>query len=69
MRKMLDIAANGDYQIQYDASGQGHCWRNISPDELPVIILQEIEEDIIESLIDDGEIVGSNGLHYRWSQV
>lgn len=55
------------HEVQIDRSGQGHCWRNIDADEIPANVLMEIEGEIIDGGITDGQIVASNGLHYRWS--
>lgn len=52
-------------QVQVDRSGVGHCWANV--DDLPPIIRQEIEGEILDGGRDECEdFVASNGLHYRW---
>jgi len=53
-------------QVQVDRSGVGHCWVNVAADDLPEIVRLEIEGEIIDGGREEGEIVGSNGLHYRW---
>jgi hypothetical protein len=56
-----------DKQIQHDASGVGHAWRNIDRDDIPADIIEEIEGEIIDGGKDScGDFVGSNGEHYRW---
>jgi len=52
--------------VQHDASGQGHCWCTIHRDDIPVQIRLEIGGEIIDGRRDSGQIVASNGLHYRW---
>jgi len=52
--------------VQHDASGQGHCWCTIRRDDIPVQIRLEIGGEIIDGRRDSGQIVASNGLHYRW---
>lgn len=55
------------YQIQHDASGVGHCWRNIDREDIPASIVEEIEGEIIDGKVDDtDDFVASNGEHYRW---
>lgn len=54
------------HQIQHDPSGQGHAWRNIDRDDIPAGVRMEIEGEIIDGKRDSGELVASNGLHYRW---
>lgn len=54
-------------QIQHDNSGVGHNWRNISADDIPANVRDEIEGEIIDGGKDEcSDFVGSNGLHYRW---
>ena len=54
-------------QIQHDASGQGHAWRNIDAENIPANIREEIEGEIIDGGKDEcADFVASNGLHYRW---
>lgn len=54
-------------RIQHDASGVGHCWRDIDADEIPADTRQEIEGEIIDGGKDQcGLFVANNGLHYRW---
>lgn len=55
------------HQIQRDASGVGHAWRNIDAADIPANIREEIEGEII----DGGKGACAcyraiNGLHYRW---
>lgn len=52
--------------IQHDASGQGHAWATIDASDIPANIREEIECEIIDGKRESGELVGSNGLHYRW---
>lgn len=56
-----------DKQVQIDRSGQGHAWRDVSADDLPASIREEIEGEIIDGKKESGQIVASNGQHYRWS--
>jgi len=51
--------------VQHDASGQGHAWRTVDAATLNPAVVEEIEGEI-EAGSDEGEIVASNGLHYRW---
>ena len=55
-------------QIQQDQSGgQGHCWRNVSANDIPADIRQEIEGEIIDGGHEECEdFIASNGQHYRW---
>jgi hypothetical protein len=54
-------------QVQWDASGQGHCWKNIDAEDIPGDIVLEIEGEIIDGGNEDcDDYVASNGLHYRW---
>lgn len=53
-------------QVQEDRSGVGHCWVDVAADDLPGQIREEIEGEIIDGGRESGEIVGSNGLRYRW---
>jgi hypothetical protein len=57
-----------DKQVQLDRSGAaGHCWKNVSGDEIPANVRQEIECEIIDGKREEcGGFVASNGLHYRW---
>jgi hypothetical protein len=61
----LDATVAGK-QVQHDASGQGHAWRNIDCDDIPADVRMEIEGEIIDGKRDSGELIASNGLHYRW---
>ena len=54
-------------RVQCDASGVGHCWRNIDADEIPGSVREEIECEIIDGGRKSGEITASNGLRYRWA--
>lgn len=54
-------------QVQLDRSGQGHAWRDVSADDLPADIRIEIDGEIIDGKKESGEIVASNGQHYRWT--
>lgn len=54
-------------QVQYDASGVGHCWRNKRADEIPATVREEIEAEIINGGVTEcDDYVASNGCHYRW---
>lgn len=54
-------------QIQHDASGQGHAWRNIDAADIPANIREEIEGEMIDGGKDTcADFIASNGLHYRW---
>lgn len=54
-------------QIQQDLSGQGHCWRDVSADEIPANIRLEIEGEMIDGGHDTHDSYrASNGCHYRW---
>jgi hypothetical protein len=52
--------------VQEDRSGVGHCWRAVDAADLPGDIRMEIEGEIIDGGREEGEIVGSNGIPYRW---
>lgn len=53
--------------VQVDRSGVGHCWVNVSADDMPASIREEIEGEMLDGGQDErGHIVASNGLHYRW---
>ena len=54
------------HQVQIDRSGQGHNWRNIDREDIPANVVLEIEGEIIDGKQDEGQIVATNGLHYRW---
>jgi hypothetical protein len=54
-------------QIQHDASGQGHAWRDIDATDIPA----DIREGIAAEILDGGQetcadYTATNGLHYRW---
>lgn len=54
-------------QVQHDASGVGHAWRDIDASDIPADIIEEIEGEMIDGKQAACEkFVGSNGLHYRW---
>jgi len=54
-------------QVQHDASGVGHAWRDIDASDIPANIVEEIEGEMIDGGLEScSEFVGSNGLHYRW---
>lgn len=54
-------------QVQIDRSGVGHCWVDVTADELPANIRIEIECEMIDGGKDECECyVASNGQHYRW---
>lgn len=55
-------------RVQRDHSGgQGHCWRDVSADDLPASVRQEIEAEILDGGADrcDG-YRATNGQYYRW---
>lgn len=55
------------HYVQYDKSGVGHCWVNVSREEIPSNIVEELEGEMIDGgLGDSGECIASNGIHYRW---
>ena len=55
------------HQIQHDNSGVGHNWRNISRCDIPSMVIEEIEGEIVDGKTHYCEnFVGSDGLHYRW---
>lgn len=54
------------HQVQHDASGQGHAWRNIDAADIPANVILELEGHMIDGGLDTAEIVASNGQHYRW---
>lgn len=54
-------------QVQVDRSGRRHCWVNVTADEIPANIREEIEAEIIDGGKEEcDDYVASNGLHYRW---
>lgn len=54
-------------QVQYDNSGVGHNWRNISAADIPAHIVVEIEGEMIDGGKDECEcFTASNGCKYRW---
>lgn len=56
------------HQIQHDASGVGHNWRNIDADEIPKNVILEIEGEMLDGGKEEiADFVASNGQHYRWS--
>lgn len=54
------------HRVQIDRSGQGHAWRKPNESELTPQVVMEIEGEIIDGKQESGQIVASNGLHYRW---
>jgi hypothetical protein len=38
----------------------------VTADDLPGQVREEIEGEIIDGRREEGQMVGSNGLHYRW---
>ncbi len=56
----------GGCQVRRDASGAGHCWRDVYAADLPGEIRQEIECEIASGNESCGNYVASNGRHYRW---
>lgn len=55
-------------QVQIDRSGgQGHCWRNVSTDEIPADIREEIEGEMIDGGVESCEgFRAGDGEVYRW---
>lgn len=53
-------------QIEHDNSGVGHNWKPIDREDIPPVVLEEIETAIAEGVEDCEIYVASNGLHYRW---
>jgi hypothetical protein len=54
-------------QIQHDASGVGHNWRNIDAADIPADICEEIAAEILDGGNEEcDDFVASNGMHYRW---
>lgn len=53
---------------QYDKSGgQGHCWVNVTEDNLPAEIQEEIAAEILDGRVGStSDYTASNGCHYRW---
>lgn len=54
-------------EIQYDASGVGHCWRAATVIDCPPSIQEEIGAEIVDGGQDEcPEYTASNGVKYRW---
>jgi hypothetical protein len=54
-------------QVQLDESGVGHCWVDVSADDIPPGIRAEIECEILDGDREEcDDFVASNGRHYRW---
>jgi hypothetical protein len=53
-------------RVQVDRSGVGHCWVDVAADDLPGQVREEIEGEVIDGRREEGQMVASNGLHYRW---
>lgn len=66
MKSQIETTVAGK-NVQIDLSGQGHNWRHIAAEEIPGAVIMEIEGEIIDGGREEGQIVASNGLHYRWS--
>jgi hypothetical protein len=55
-------------EVQVDRSGVGHAWATVTDEyDLPASVREEIEGEIIDGGREEGEIVASNGLRYRWA--
>ena len=55
------------HQIQHDASGQGHAWRNVNAESIPADIREEIAAEILDGRQETcAAYIASNGCHYRW---
>lgn len=52
-------------QVQEDKSGVGHCWVNVSRDDLPKDVAEYIECEIIDGKLEKGH-VNINRINYRW---
>ncbi len=54
--------------IQFDRSGVGHCWVDVTDSiDLPASIREEIEGEMIDGGKESCEdFLASNGVHYRW---
>lgn len=54
-------------QVQHDRSGIGHCWVNISGNDIVSDVLLEIESEMIDGeVFECSDFVASDGHHYRW---
>jgi hypothetical protein len=54
-------------QVQVDRSGVGHCWVNVTANDIPYSIREEIEGEMIDGGKETrDDFIASNGLHYRW---
>jgi hypothetical protein len=53
-------------KTQIDRSGQGHHWEDVDVTDLPSAVREEIAGEIVDGKRESGQIVGSNGMHYRW---
>lgn len=53
---------------QYDKSGgQGHCWVNVTEDNLPESIQEEIAAEVLDGKVGScRDYTAQNGCHYRW---
>lgn len=61
------IAAGCKVQIDH-SGGQGHCWRDATPGDVPASVLEEIEGEVIDGGKEEcDDFVAGNGQHYRWS--
>lgn len=56
------------YTIQVSPDGQGHSWDTIDDSNMVGHIdqLMEIDCEVIDGGVEEGEQVLSNGLLYRW---
>lgn len=56
------------YTFQFSPDGRGHSWETITDDTVFAHVdqLMEIDCEIIDEGLDEGEQVMTNGLLYRW---
>lgn len=56
------------HQIQIDLSGgQGHCWKNISAEEMGADQAEQIAGEILDGGMEACEDIVICGQHFRWS--
>ena len=61
-----DETTKAETKFEYDASGQGHCWKNMVAEDHPAEIVEELECWEIEDNPGDGDTyTASNGITYR----
>jgi hypothetical protein len=52
--------------IQHDASGQGHCWRTVSANDLSADTVEDIHACILDGESHCELHIADGGEHYRW---